>query len=320
MPYGRPDKAEMDLAHRYGLKVIYSIKDYYAGTRWSPEFIKTKADERSAVEKTVREYRNHPALLAWYLNDELPARMAERLITHQRWLEKLDPNHPTWAVLYQVGELRAHLATCDILGTDPYPIPDASPVRALDWTRRAVAAGFGLRPVWQVPQIFDWGAYRQGDARRKTRAPTPAEMRSMAWQCIAGGANGLIFYSWFDLWKMANRDPFAKRWAEVRELAAEIARYFPVLLSVDRPAIAPTSVQAPASVGWRVWGKGVETYLLVVNGETTPTTVTLSFPSPTTGGAAEFGPAPKRRGDREFMLRLAPLEPALLRFTAKSAK
>ncbi len=33
MPYGLPTKEQMDLAQKHGLKVIYSVKDWYAGAR-----------------------------------------------------------------------------------------------------------------------------------------------------------------------------------------------------------------------------------------------------------------------------------------------
>jgi hypothetical protein len=70
MPYGSPDRQQMDLAHKPGLKVIYSIKDWYAGSQWCPPSIRTIGDEEPQVRARVREFRNHPALLAWYLNDE----------------------------------------------------------------------------------------------------------------------------------------------------------------------------------------------------------------------------------------------------------
>ncbi len=64
MPYGMPTKEQMDLAHARGLKVIYSVKDAYAGATWCPREIKTPDDERPFVEKRVTAFRDHPALLA----------------------------------------------------------------------------------------------------------------------------------------------------------------------------------------------------------------------------------------------------------------
>jgi len=55
----------------------------------------------------------------------------------------------------------------------------------------------------------------------------------MAYQCLVNGANGLIFYSFFDL----RRDPlgFESRWADVKKLGQEIKSLIPILLSTEEP-------------------------------------------------------------------------------------
>ena len=315
MPYGAANPAQMDAIHRHGLKIIYSIKDYYAGTRWSPKSIQTEADERPAVEKTVLAYRDHPALLAWYLNDELPAAMIGRLAAHQEWLEELDPDHPTWVVLYQVDEVRRYLASFDVVGTDPYPIPSRPAAMALDWTRRTHQAGFGRRAVWQVPQIFNWAAYRKGAEREASRAPTALEMRSMAWQCIAGGANGLIFYSWFDLWKMNASEPFEQRWAEVTAMAAEIREMVPVMLSVEPvPAI---TVTGPAAVASRQWSREGAVYVLLVNSGTDAATAQVALPSALDRVTTAVGTAALNLAEKAVGVTLGALEPCMLKITLK---
>jgi hypothetical protein len=313
MPYGSPSAEEMDLAQRHGLKVIYSIKDYYAGTTWCPKSIRAEADEQPAVAQTVTQFRAHPALLAWYLNDELPADMIGRLAAHQQWVEELDPDHPTWVVLYQVDDLRRYLPSFDVIGTDPYPIPGEPISMALDWTRRTHQGVFGRRAVWQVPQIFNYAAYREGAAAAACRAPTLLEMRSMAWQCIAGGANGLVFYSWFDVWKMKDKDPFEQRWSEITAMAAEIKRLFPVLLSVE--ALPSVAVSAPAAVAWRGWRRGPDLYLLVVNSAIEPAEAIITLPSAPTGVTCEFGAGSGTLADRRLVLGLGTLEPRLLKIT-----
>jgi|EP01046_Picozoa_sp_COSAG06_P023724 hypothetical protein len=45
------------------------------------------------------QFKDHPALVAWYTNDELPATTYRpQLLTHQQWVVEGDPNHPTWQV------------------------------------------------------------------------------------------------------------------------------------------------------------------------------------------------------------------------------
>ena len=319
MPYGGGTREQLDRCQARGIKVIYSVKDYYAGIESCPPQIKTEADERPALEAKVKEVGDHPAIIAWYINDELPASMMPRLSAHRDWMEQLDPGRPTWVVLFQYTEVRSYLPSYDVIGTDPYPIPSLSPRRALDYTRDTVAGAFNCRAVWMVPQIMDWAAYRKTAAEKKaSRPPTLAEMRSMAWQCIAAGANGLVFYSWFDLWRM-DKDPdvpqpFAVRWKDVAQMAAEIKDLFPVLLSVD-PVSAPTQVVAADVVAWRLYAMEGKAYLVVVNAERSPTTARFTFPAGFAAAAVVLGDAPVECKGAQLDLTLAPLEVKVLCLT-----
>ena len=264
MPYSAPDKPKLDLAQKLGLKVIYTVKDVYAGTQWPPAGIKTEADEKAFITNAVNTYKSHPAVIGWYLNDELPAEMAARLNSHQTWVSELDPDHPTWVVLCTLGDVGKLTQSFDVIGTDPYPIPSPGPWGAGTWaaeTRRQVQ---GTRAMWMVPQIFNWACYHQANEPDfdKLRPPTLPEMRSMAWQCIAEGATGLIFYSWFDIQK-DKKVPFDTQWALCKQMGAEIKRYVPALLSID-----PTpQVQAKGGkwLHWTVKAFEGRTYLFAVN-------------------------------------------------------
>jgi hypothetical protein len=231
MPYGEMSVEQMDLAQKLGLKILFSIKDSYFGSTWCPPSIKSIADERTYIESFVKQFRDHPALLGWYLNDELGLDLLDRLTAHQRIVEELDPNHPTWVVLYQFNQVRDYTPTFDAVGTDPYPIPNP-PQMAGAWARTTREEVAGSRPVWMVPQIMSWKCY---DPKGNGRTPTFDEMRSMAWQCICEGATGLCFYSFQDV----RRDPdtpFDVQWDRVKRMAAEIKQWSPVLLSTDKPA------------------------------------------------------------------------------------
>jgi hypothetical protein len=316
MPYGRPKGEQLDWIHDRGLKVICSIKDYYAGTKWCPKEIQTIEDERPAVEQAVAECKDHPAVLAWYLNDELPRDMMERLNSHQEWLEELDPDHPTWVVLYQINDVRCYLSSSDALGTDPYPISTSPASRALDWATRTRNAGFGRRSVWQVPQVFDWRAYKKSEEdQKKYRAPTLLEIRSMAWQSIAAGSNGLIFYSWFDLHKMDKVDPFETRWAEVKTMAAEVKKLIPAILSVEEtPKVA---VEAPEGVAWTLRQLGADTYVIVVNSAEEPASATFRFPATVGKVSHEVGQGGVQRNGKELAVSFTALEPKVLRISTQ---
>jgi hypothetical protein len=267
MPYGAPTKAQMDLAHKYGIKVIYSVKGFYAGSKWSPASIKTLADEKRAVLDKVRRFRDHPALLAWYLNDELPQSYMPRLTAHHKWVAREDANHPAWVVLFQYRQVADYIETFDVIGTDPYPIGRSPASMAGRWTAETFRQTGRARAVWQVPQLHNWANYRKTAAEKKgCRTPTRDEVRSMAWQCICNGATGLVFYSWFDV----KRNPdvsFETQWAGLKQIAAEIDRAAPMLLSID-PAPAVELRTDPGEPTWLHWlarsYKG-KSYIFAVN-------------------------------------------------------
>lgn len=313
MPYADIGRAGVDLAWSNGLRVIYSVKDLYPGHR----HIASSEEARNAIAGKVTSLRDHPGILAWYINDELPVTMRDELSAHRRWLEELDPGRPTWAVLYQVDQLRDYLPTFDIVGTDPYPIGRGQVAQARDWARKTRRATFGSRAVWMVPQIFDWAVYRgAGGDDRKACPPTLAEMRCMAWSCIAEGANGLIFYSWFDLWRMDKtvaeggratvREPFEERWRDVTTMAAEIRDFIPVLLSVE-PAPVPR-IEAPDSFAWRVLAKEGATWLVAVNHDASNSvTAAVRFPASFSKATGRLAGAQPEGGGTDWRLTLPPL-------------
>jgi hypothetical protein len=265
MPYGPPTPQQMDLAQEYGLKVIYSVKDWYAGLKSCPASIKTEADEEQQVRARIRQFRNHPALLAWYLNDELPQSWMPRLEAHERWVAEEDPDHPTWVVLFQVNEISAYINSFDIIGSDPYPIGRKPASVAAQWTKQTFQEVEQSRPMWQVPQLHNWANYaKTGADRSGGRTPTPQEVRNMAWQCICEGATGLVFYSWFDL-KRNPDAPFDAQWSALKPMAAEIDKMAPILLSAEpTPAVKPLG-QQPAWLHWLARSYGEKLYIVAVN-------------------------------------------------------
>ena len=160
-----------------------------------------------------------------------------------------------------------------------------------------------------MPQAFDWGGYRsENPGSPQNRMPTVDEMRSMSWQCIASGANGLVYYSFTAIQKEVHGLPFAKAWADICKVAGEVRRYFPVLLSVEP---APTATGAPAAWGVRTWRKDGAAWLLVVNAQDAADAAEVTLSEEFSDVVAEFGPAAERTSARTIRISLAPNEPAL---------
>ena len=141
----------------------------------------------------------------------------------------------------------------------------------------------------------------------------------MCWQCIAAGANGLVMYSWFDLWKEPNGVPFATRWAEVCRVGEEIKKFIPVLLADELCGFArPVEDASDGPLCVRAWRHEGETWLLAVNSSDKPLDAQIGLSETCASAAAAFGPAPKLAEDgRKLTVPLAPLEPAFIRITSR---
>lgn len=229
----------LDACHAGGLKVIFSIKDVFAGTPWEKTAFFGARGEEAVIEKTVRSFRDHPALLAWYVNDELPVSVLPRLTARRQEVNRLDPHHPTWAVLYQFDELQYYAPTCDILGIDPYPIENDRSrdmkrvLHGMEKSEEATGTAEGMA-LWVVPQVFNSGAYGCDDREtllKNYRDPTETEMRAMALLCALKGAKGFIFYSYFDLFRPHTLPDLERRWPEICRVGRQLRELEPFLLS-----------------------------------------------------------------------------------------
>ena len=233
---GKDPQAYMDRAQKHNLKVVYSVKDMY------PDLRKAGPDALEKAANYIKQMRDNPALLAWYTNDELAAEWLPKLEKMYTQVKVLDPNHPAFQVLYQIGILEKYFDVTDVLGTDPYPVGSADLTKTSSNTRITTAATHGAKGVWMVPQLMDWAVYH---ADRKQHPPTLDEMRNQAYQAIINGATGLIWYSYYDMMyekyprgeNTKNMTLFNKRWADASSMAHEIDAITPAILQGNRVAL-----------------------------------------------------------------------------------
>ena len=295
-------REHLDLCHAKGLLVTCGVDNGF-----------DHADEgKKWLTERVNALKDHPALLGWFVSDELPLSDLPMLKRRQGWMETLDPDHPTWYAQDVVREARHYLGVADVIGLDPYPIP-TKPIGLVYSTEcQAVTNTFGAVAKWMIPQAFGWGWLKRRETKGQ-RAPTQKEMSNMGWQSIAGGANGLVFYAYQHLSEPHDdpEDAFEPAWARTKAMAEEFKKYMDVFLSIDP---APTVDSSNGSVAARTWRQNGDTYLLAVNCTTNAQTATLAL-SEKVGkvAAADFGPAPKVAGDK-IEVALGPIDYVMLRF------
>ena len=218
----------LDLAAKKGIKVIFSCKDVGSTARFGlHEWFGTKGQD-AIIERVTGLLKNHPALLAWYINDEQPSSQIPRLKTMREQFNRLDPNHPVYGALYQYEDLPLYGPTCDVIGVDPYPLAGDTMDKAVFALTQTRLSGL---PLWVVPQACNTAIYRD---EKKVSAPNPSEekIRSLVLLETAYGAKGFLFYKFEDLmsWKLPKGN-FAKEWPKFKRVTAMLRELEPYILS-----------------------------------------------------------------------------------------
>ena len=273
MPYQEPTRKQLDWLYAHDLMVLYCLKGAYVGHEWAIERgFDTEAKNEAYVTDAVNRVKDHPALLAWYANDECGLEFLPQLMARQRLFERLDPQHPTWSCLYQTDTLQHYPGSYDNLGTDPYPVAKAPLAQVTEATLATLRATRGLRPAWQIPQAMDWRWF--GGGTPHDRYPTRQELRSMSWQMIAAGANGLIYYAFHQMRQHAGEN-FTTYWADLRTIVGEIERSKPILLAGDVPPIFSCTVPV-GRLPVRLFAEGHRLWLLAANAADEPVRATVT--------------------------------------------
>lgn len=170
--YGAEESWVLDEAHKHGLKVIlgFWLEHPRRGVSYrDPAFVKAQLDRLAAF---VEKHKNHPALLMWGIGNEVEAELADDaevwpgIEAAAKLVKRLDPAHPTLAVLAEAGnnkvaKLKAAAPSIDILGVNSYGegLPSLpSRVRQQGWTGPLLITELGPRGQWQAAKT-PWGAF-----------------------------------------------------------------------------------------------------------------------------------------------------------------
>ncbi len=191
---------------------------------------------------TIPVAKAHPALLGWYGADE-PWGDLSRLVESYNTLKMLAPDQPVLIIQNNYSRLQETALGADIIGTDPYPIPNVSLRHVVDATEAAVRAVSGRKPVWTIlPQYLG-------------KIPTREELRCMVWLAIISGADGVGLFDWDE--RLKDRETgvlsgwhtteHSEQVENVRVVLKELHALEPLLLS-PKAAKQPRLLRANAAV------------------------------------------------------------------------
>ncbi len=227
-------KAYMNRCAELGMKVHYNVLSVSGGGGVGSQVEGvTEEQKRERLINEIITFRDHPALLAWYIADEPTGHKVapEVLEEAYRTIREYDPWHPV-TIVFMAPFLSAknYSNALDIVMADPYPVPDMPVTLAGNVAGQLSAEFTGKKPVWIVPQVFGGGEWWG-------REPSLQEMRTMTYQAIIRGARGIQYF----IRQGLNFFPKSTAaWAECGRMAVEVAELTPWLLS-DETAIPVTS-------------------------------------------------------------------------------
>ena len=159
----------LDRAHELGLSVTVGIWLEHERHGYDYNEPEVREAQLAKVERIVRAYRDHPAVLIWGVGNEVEIGgdmgKAFRAVEEAASLIKsLDANHPTMGVIAEIGSNKAKrlLESCpsiDILGINSYAGLPSIParLRAQGVEHPYIITEFGPRGHWEGP-VTSWGA------------------------------------------------------------------------------------------------------------------------------------------------------------------
>lgn len=244
-------RESLDLIDKAGLKILLSSMSFFPKNDnsvgplmadWG--FKKGETDYDTFLAHCTESIKDHPALLGYYITDELPPERYRELISRRNLYNRIDPFHPTTGVFFRLAELADYTAATDAPSIDFYPIsgkdkPQSQRLvsESMDKANEVWARpDTGAMPFWATLQMFSWGGSNP-DVNKNYRMPTENESVAMAYMSAIGGAKGFIWYYLFDICHAQSSDPqkrfsrFEANWKTFSNAAQEIKNLEPFILS-----------------------------------------------------------------------------------------
>jgi len=223
--------------------------------------IPTHEISKENLKARIAPYKDHPALLGFYVPDEADARglNIKKMEQAREWAKELTPK-PLMTTFCSPRRFRAYADTVGIFWTDPYPYfkfrggTKADITKVFDQVTKACRAVKKQKPVWVNPQLFNHHPPLE-------RMPTYWEERCMTYLGIVAGAKGVIYYAFKPSYDHVKEHPGL--WEGVKALGRELSALSPVLLAMD--SSEKLAVKSSLDIHYLVKKHNNSTYIIAVN-------------------------------------------------------
>jgi hypothetical protein len=161
---GDDTKQLLDRAHELGLTVTVGLWLGHERHGFDYTDLDQVAEQKDKVRAAVLKFKDHPAVLAWGVGNEMEgyeagdnAAIWSHVESVAAMIKRLDPNHPTMTVIAEIGgrKLESIHKLCpsiDIVGINTYAGAASIPERYAksDITKPYIVTEFGPPGTWEV--------------------------------------------------------------------------------------------------------------------------------------------------------------------------
>jgi hypothetical protein len=255
----------LDRAQQRSIPIVFHTPLYYdsdsesfAVDEWFPG-----QSPMQVLHELMSRFRDHPAVVLHYTNDERPDSQYGELRRMQTELLRHDPFHPTLVQHYGYDRIESQADCYDIYAQQRY-----------DNNIRTFLPRVVEIQDHMIDPIPFWVNMRLNNPNIKTSS----------YICIAGGAKGLMFYKFATLWD--DQTTFESKWATVVDMAKEMQSRQHILLQSSHPFQCPIDID---EVVTRTFTGNYGTWVLIANGYWQTRTATVTVPSGTTSARGADG-------------------------------
>jgi exo-beta-1,3-glucanase (GH17 family) len=197
----------LDEAHKHGLTVLAGIWLAHERHGFNYNDADQVAKQFAAAREVIVKYRDHPALLAWGIGNEMEgygkadnAAIWSAINSIAAMAHKLDPNHPTFTVVAEIGGDRVKnihrlCPEIDVVGINSYAGAATVPERykKAGGTKSFVLTEFGPAGTWESKKNH-FGAVPEPTSTQKAKAYKQAYEKAVL------GAKGRCLGAYAFLW------------------------------------------------------------------------------------------------------------------------
>ncbi len=158
----------LDTAKKYGLTVLMGLEVARERHGFDYNNADSVKQQLERIKAEVMKYKDHPALLAWGIGNELNLRYTHKKVWDAvndiaRMIHEVDPYHPTTTMLAGIGKdevdyIREHCKDIDFLSIQMYgdAINIIQRVKDAGWDGPYMVTEWGATGHWEVPATA-WG-------------------------------------------------------------------------------------------------------------------------------------------------------------------